>query len=329
MRPLHFNELARFYVQPRVVRGDWARDRADRAKILRAVFRGFNLFLRKTIEQGDYPAFESLDAQWTELLGDWYPEDVSPGSLDVQAATSRFGEDSAEVRGLREQAAPNIELAEIKRELEDLRAAMRVGLAMWAIYRMQGQQPAPALGKMLVRIAQDLKDIDGVLHAGAIARQLDRDGSISWWAWFLAGSVYSPESDIQVDSRLLEAMLLLSAVHVDVQSDAPHVVPLDWLPGQMELVDSFLQRIADDAGLLAGVSGFGDLPQRASMLQEALHNSGKEQEARDAAMVRISPLAASKVREFTQALYQLFVQPKRTLVLRGRSSHFVLRSRQF
>lgn len=299
---LHFNELARFYVEPRIVQGIWAEDRSERAKILAAVFRGFNLFLRKTIEQGDYLAFESLDTQWTELPEDWHPEYASPGSFDVRAAIGRFGEDSTEVRRLKEEAAPNIELAEIKRQLEELRAAMRVGLAMWTIYRMQTLEPAPTLGKMLVRIAQDFKDLDEVLRAGAIARQLDRDGSISWWAWFLAGSVYSPESDIQVDARLLEAMLVLSAVRVDVQAGVPHVAPLDWLPGQLQVVDSHLERIADRAGLLAGVSGFDDMEQRVSMLREALHNGAREQERIDAVLVRGSPLSARKVKEFTDAL---------------------------
>lgn len=310
-------EFAEYVLAPIVQ--DWNADqpRRDRAtEYLRQVFDDYSSLLKQILEARDTETLRKADEAWSRVLDPWEPEHEQPFESLVERMAVERGDEDPAVQDARRRLAIKQWMVSAKRNLDDLRSVHRFGLCMWALRRLRRSGSPAQFAPLFEHFASHFGDTDEIARVATLALAAEAEDSVPWSDWILFDLPEGKVHSVGADPEILNTFLTLMLRSDDLETRAPSLGPLEWLPHRLEQVENMLDETLRDETLRSSVLfGEDSLQIRAKLLKESLGRSARQQTGREEEQIRRSPLVPDKVEAFQEQVLDAWRQNRLAALL--------------
>jgi hypothetical protein len=287
-------EFTRYYLRPRLDEGDIA-DRLRVGGYVRLVYSQFAAMLKLAVDRGDIDFARRVNGDWDTLLEHWEVDEFSSHPIvirDLEEAVKK-GERDASKR--LQEAKNNAQLAELREELNNRRAVLRFGLALWA-WR---QQPN-AWRESFSYFSGQMDGLEGLTQVttramDAAFRNQGRE-QVPWMDWILS-TLQDGRAHISDPAQGIVETFIAAALRAVRSGDAvPGLTAAEWMAVRLDQARKLLVEAVTDPRN----DDIADVADRTIKIEEALEAGAEAWQQRDRLSTIEAPLVSEKIAKFCE-----------------------------
>ena len=285
-------EFTRYYLQPRLDEGDIA-DRLRVGGYVSHVYSQFAAMLKLAVDRGEIDFARRVNGDWDTLLEHWEVDEFSshPTAIrDLEEAVKKGERDA--VKRLQE-AKDKAQLVELREELNNRRAVLRFGLALWA-WR---QQPN-AWRESFTYFSSQMGGLEGLTQVttramDAVFRHHGRDQA-PWMDWILS-TLQDGRAHISDPAQgVVETFIAAALRAARPDQPAAKLPPAEWMSVRLDQARKLLVEAVTDPRN----DDIADVADRAIKIKEALEAGAEAWQQRDRLSTIEAPLVSEKIAKF-------------------------------